>query len=53
MIALYLLIVLAAIALWFLLAFVFVPLGKFLYRIWRDAMDEMDRDGNEKENEEE
>lgn len=53
MIVLYLLIILAAIALWFLLAFVFVPLGKFLYRIWRDAMDEMSRDGNEKENDEE
>ena len=40
----YLLTVLAAIALWFLSAFVFVPLGKFLYRIWKDVMDEMDRD---------
>lgn len=32
------LVVVAAIILWFLLSFVFFPLGKLVYRIWKDAM---------------
>lgn len=45
-----LLVILGAILLWFLLSFVFYPLGRFLYRLWKDAYDEMNReDKNEKE----
>ena len=38
------LVILGAIVLWFLLSFVFYPLGKFIYRIGKDAMDEMNRE---------
>lgn len=44
------LVFLGAILLWFLLSFVFYPLGKFLHRLWKDAVDEMNREEkNEKE----
>lgn len=43
------LVVLAAVALWFLLSFTFRPIGKLFARIWQDAMDEMNKDENEKE----
>lgn len=42
------LIILAAVALWFLLSFVFYPLGKFIYRIWRDAIDEIHKEDSKK-----
>ena len=38
------LVILGAILLWFLLSFVFFPLGKLIYRIWKDAVDEMNRE---------
>lgn len=41
------LIILGAVALWFLLSFVFFPLGKFIYRIWKDAVDEINREESE------
>lgn len=44
------LVVLGAVVLWFLLSFVFFPIGKFIYRIGKDAIDEMNREEN-KENE--
>lgn len=34
-------IVIVLIILWFLLAFMFKPIGKFLYRIWKDAINNM------------
>jgi hypothetical protein len=37
----YFLIALAAVVLWFLCSFVFKPLGKFCYRIYKDARDEI------------
>ena len=40
----WLLIILAAVALWFLLAFVFYPLGRFLWRIVSDAIEELNKD---------
>lgn len=40
-IAFYLMVVMAIIAFWFLLAFVFKPVGKFLYKIFKDAEDAM------------
>ena len=35
---------LKAVALWFLLAFIFFPLGKFLWRIGSDVMEELKKD---------
>lgn len=43
------LVVCATVALWFLLAFLFKPIGRFVYRIFKDAADEMK---DEKESEE-
>ena len=37
------LVIFAAVAVWFLLSFVFYPLGRFIYRIWKDAVDEINR----------
>ena len=45
------LVILAVIVLWFLLSFVFFPLGKLIYRICKDAIDEMNREENEEEKE--
>ena len=42
--ALIILIVIAAILLWFLLSFAFNPLGKLIYRIGKDAVDEMNKE---------
>ena len=41
-IAFYILVIIAAVALWFLLSFLFKPLGKFLTRIFNDAKDIME-----------
>ena len=38
------LVVIGAIVLWFLLSFIFFPLGKFISRIGKDAMEEMNKD---------
>ena len=46
------LVLLGTAALWFLLSFVFYPFGRFLYRIWKDAIDEMNREEKEKEKKE-
>lgn len=43
------LVVLAVILLWFLLSPAFIPLGKIIYRVWRDAVDEIKKDEKEKE----
>lgn len=37
------LVILGAIILWFLLSFVFFPLGRLCYRIWKDAIDEINK----------
>lgn len=51
--ALILLILIGAVVLWFLLSFAFYPLGRLIYRIWKDACDEMNReDKNNKEEKE-
>lgn len=46
------LVILGTILLWFLLSFAFIPLGKLIYRIWKDAIDEMNKREKEKENKE-
>lgn len=38
--------------LWFLLAFIFKPVGKLFYRIWKDAMDEIHGEKEEQEGKE-
>lgn len=38
------LVLLGVILLWFLLAFAYKPLGKVIYRIGKDAMDEINKD---------
>lgn len=48
-----LLVLIGAVALWFLLSFVFLPLGKFIYRIGKDATDAMNKDNNDEEKEKE
>lgn len=47
------LILLGAVVLWFLLSFVFYLLGKIVHRIWKDAVDEINREdeGEEKKDE--
>lgn len=52
--AFYILVALGIVLLWFLLAFVFKPVGKFFYRLWQDAVDainEVDDKENTKEQE--
>ncbi len=43
------LVILGTILLWFLLSFAFIPLGRLIYRIWKDAIDEMNKREKEKE----
>lgn len=45
------LVVLGTTLLWFLLSFVFIPLGKLVYRVVKDAIDVMNKEDNEKEKE--
>ena len=47
----WLLVVVIAVVLWFLLAFVFYPLGRFLWRIGSDAMGELNKDDKENKDE--
>lgn len=44
------LIIIALVALWFLLSFLFVPLGKLTHRVYKDAVDEMNREDKTKDN---
>lgn len=49
--ALGIIIIVTIILLWFLLAFLYKPIGKLFHRIYKDAMDEITKE-DEKENEE-
>lgn len=40
----YILVIIVAILLWFLLSFMFKPLGKLGHRIWQDAADAIDEE---------
>ena len=40
------LVLVGAVILWFLLSALFYPFGRFLYRIWKDATDEINREKN-------
>ena len=45
------LVILGTILLWFLLSFVFIPLGKLVYKVAKDAIDIMNKEDNEEEKE--
>ena len=47
----YILVIIAAILLWFLLAFMFKPMGKLGHRIWQDAVDAINEEENENKKE--
>ena len=40
------LVLVGAVVLWFLLSALFYPFGRFLHRIWKDAVDEINREEN-------
>lgn len=44
--AFYILVFLGLVALFFLLAFMFRPIGKFFHRIWQDAVDAIEEVDN-------
>ena len=46
-----LLVLLAAVVLWFCLSFAFRPIGRFIYRIWKDAVDEINKNDESEEKE--
>ena len=43
----WLIVIAAAVVAWFLGSFMFYPLGRYLYRLWKDAVDEMEREDEE------
>lgn len=49
----WLLIIIGLILLWFVLSFVFFPLGKLAHRLYKDAMDEINRKDEEEKKENE
>ena len=51
-IAFYILIILAAVALWFILSFLFKQIGKFLTRIFKDTKDIIEEDDTQEETKE-
>ena len=48
--AFYLLVIIGVVFLWFLLAFMFKPVGRFFHRLYQDVVDEMTE--NDEENKE-
>ena len=42
-------VIIVVVVLWFLLSFAFFPIGKILKRIWKDAVDEINREENKEE----
>ena len=47
----YILVFVAAILLWFLLAFMFKPMGKLGHRVWQDAVDAINEEDNKNKKE--
>ena len=45
----WLLVLLGAIAFWFFTSLIFYPLGKYLYRIWRDTIYNLTKDDKKEE----
>lgn len=46
------LVIAAGVAVWFLLSFAFRPIGRFVYRIWKDAVDEINKNDESEEKKE-
>lgn len=46
-----LLVLLGAVVVWFLLSFAFRPIGRFIYRIWRDVVDSINKEESEEKEE--
>lgn len=46
-----LLVLLGAVAVWFLLSFAFRPIGMFFYRIWKDSVDSINKEESEEKEE--
>lgn len=46
-----LLVLLGAVVVWFLLSFAFRPIGRFIYRIWKDAVDSIKKEESEEKEE--
>ena len=44
--AFYILVILGVVLLWFLLAFMFKPIGKFFHRLYQDAVDAIEEVDN-------
>lgn len=44
-----LLVIIGAVALWFLLSFLYKPIGKLITRIYKDAVDEINENENDLE----
>ena len=51
MVAFYILVGIGFVFLWFILSFLFKPVGQFFYRLWRDAEDAMYDDNNTEQKE--
>ena len=49
----WLLVIIIAIVLWFLLAFIFHPIGVFMWKIGSDAVEELNKEDNDKKEEKE
>ena len=47
--AFYLLVIIGVVLLWFALAFLFKPVGRFFHRLYQDAIDEMTDDDEQNE----
>lgn len=47
------LVILGAVALWFLSSFVFYPLGRFIYRIWENVIGKINKNNESEEKEDE
>lgn len=39
-----LIVIVSAVILWFLLSFTFKPIGRLFYRLWKNAVDEMNNE---------
>ena len=40
----WLLVILGAVLLWFFASFIFYPLGRYLWRLWNDTMENINKD---------
>lgn len=47
------LVILLAIIIWFLLSFAFRPIGRIFYQIWKDAVDEINKNDESEEKKDE